>query len=211
MTDLLLIRHGEATHNLVARWEGPSAAPLTEEGRRQAEAVARRLARWEPRVCHLYSSPILRAYQTAEPIARFLGLGTVTEEQLSEIDFGQVSGLTREQFQARMPAVYARWSDRGDQTFTFPGGEQRREFFQRVARALDTILARHPRGVVAIVAHGGTLRAALAHLFPDTMSDWWAYSLDNGSLTHVQVGQGTPRLKALNDCQHLERDWHRPT
>lgn len=207
MTDLLLIRHGEATHNLAARWEGPSSAPLTAKGERQAEALAQRLAASNWHVRFLYSSPILRARQTAEPIARILGLSVAMDDDLREIDFGQVSGFTLEEFQARMAAVFARWSDRSDQTFTFPGGEQRCGFFQRVARAFDAIRARHPRSVVAVVAHGGTLRAGLSHLFPDTMADWWAYSLDNCSLTHVRAGPGKPRLQVLNDCLHLEPGW----
>ncbi len=206
MTDLLLIRHGEATHNLSARWEGSSAASLTEKGILQAKAVARRLTSWETPVCHLYSSPIPRARQTADWIARGVGLSVVADPQLREIDFGQVSGMTRQEFKASMPEVYARWSVRNDQTFTFPRGEQRREFFQRVAQSLDAILDRHQHGAVAIVAHAGTLRAGLAHLLPATMSDWWAYNLGNGSLTHVRTGEAGPTLMSLNDCQHMERN-----
>ena len=206
MTDLLLIRHGQATHNLTARWEGVSSASLTEDGILQAEAVALRLASWEKPVCHLYSSPIARARQTAERIARTLGLPVITHAGLREIDFRRVSGMTREEFESSMPEVYARWLVRGDPTFTFPGGEQRRAFFQRVAQTLDSILDRHRCGPIAVVAHGGTLRAGLAHLLPARMSDWWAYSLDNGSLTHVHTGEGGPVLLTLNDCQHLVRN-----
>jgi len=206
MTHLLLIRHGQATHNLSARWEGSSAASLTEKGILQAEAVARRLACWEKPVCYLYSSPILRARQTAERIARTVGLSVAMDSGLREIDFGQVNGMTRQEFKASMPEVYARWQVRSDRTFTFPGGEQRRAFSQRVAQTLDAILGRHHRGTVAVIAHGGTLRAGLAHLFPTRMSDWWAYTLDNASLTHVAAGEAGHVLLALNDCQHLDRN-----
>jgi probable phosphoglycerate mutase len=204
VTDLLLIRHGEATHNLEGRWEGWSAAPLTQAGQCQAKALARRLARWSPPVVRLYTSPLLRARQTAEPIARRLKLEPVADEDLREIDFGRVSGLTLETFRVSMPEVFARWQDRSDVTFQFPGGEQRLGFFRRVGRALDTIVARHPGEQVAVVAHGGTLRAGLAHLFPDTMGDWWAYALPNASVTHVRIGEMGNLLLALSDCQHLE-------
>ena len=204
MTDLLLIRHGQATHNLEGRWEGWSAVPLTQEGQSQARALARRLVRWSPSVACLYTSPLLRARQTAEPIARTLKLKPVADEDLREINFGKVSGLTLETFRISMPEVFARWQDRGDLTFQFPGGEQRLGFFRRVGRTLDTIVARHPGEQVAIVAHGGTLRAGLAHLFPDTMSDWWAYALPNASVTHVRIAETGSRLLALSDCQHLE-------
>jgi broad specificity phosphatase PhoE len=206
VTDLLLIRHGEAAHNLDGRWEGWSSIPLTEKGCRQAEALARRLATWSSPITCLYASPLLRAWQTAKPIARALGLVPIAEDGLREIDFGRVSGLTLEGFRRSMPEVFARWQDRTDLTFQFPDGEQRRAFYRRVGHTLDGIAARHPGRQVLVVAHGGTLRAGLAHLFPDTMGDWWTYDLDNASLTHIRIDDGTKSLLTLNDCQHLSGD-----
>lgn len=203
MTELLLIRHGQATHNVAGRWEGWSEVPLTPDGQRQAEALARRLAKWLPPVDQIYTSPLPRAWQTAQAIARALKLSPVPSEGLREINFGQVGGHTMDTFRESMPEVYARWQNRADMAFQFPGGEQRQAFFRRVARALDEIVEQHSGEQVALVAHGGTLRAGLAHLFPETMRDWWSYTLDNASLTHVRVEHGTKALLALNDCQHL--------
>jgi broad specificity phosphatase PhoE len=206
MTDLLLIRHGQANHNLEGRWEGWGPVPLTELGRRQARAVACRLAGWSPPITRLYTSPLLRAVQTAEPIALESGLEAITHDGLKEIDFGQVSGLSMQEFRQSMPDLFARWQNRADLTFQFPRGEQRLAFFQRVGEALDEILAANPGGQIVVVAHGGTLRAGLAHLFPRTMSDWWAYALGNASLTHVRVASAGNSLVALNQCQHLDAE-----
>jgi broad specificity phosphatase PhoE len=206
MMDLLLVRHGQATHNLEGRWEGWGATPLTEEGQQQADAVARRLASWRPAITRVYSSPVLRAWQTAGYIGRALALAPVGHDGLREINFGQVNGQTLESFRATMPEIYARWQDRGDFTFQWPGGEQRLAFFQRVSQAVSEIIARHPGEQVVIVAHGGSLRAALAHLLPDTMSDWWGYVLVTASLTHVRVAEAGNSLIALNDCQHLNEE-----
>lgn len=204
MTDLLLLRHGQARHNLEGRLEGWGDAPLTAEGQRQARALARRLVAWSPAITCLYASPLLRAWQTAGAIAQQLGLAPIAHTGLQELDFGQISGLTMDGFRQTMPEVYARWQDRRDLAFQFPGGEQRLAFYQRVALALDEITARHPAEHVAVVAHGGTLRAGLAHLFPDTMDDWWAYALETASLTHVRVGDGASELLVLNDRRHLD-------
>jgi probable phosphoglycerate mutase len=203
MTDLLLIRHGQALHNLEGRWEGWGATPLTEEGQRQAEFLAQRLKMGLHTIGYLCASPLLRARQTAEPISRRLGLPVVTHEGLREIDFGQVSGLTVEGFKASMPETYARWQDRGDLAFQFPGGEQRLAFFRRVGDTLEEIIASHPGEVVVAVAHGGTIRAGLAYLLPDTMGDWWGYALQNASLTHVRAGGGRNELVTLGCCKHL--------
>jgi alpha-ribazole phosphatase/probable phosphoglycerate mutase len=124
---------------------------------------------------------------------------------LREINFGQVSGLTEEGFRQAMPTVYAHWQERDDLTFQFPGGEQRHAFLRRVGRALDEIVTRHPKEQVGVVAHGGTIRAGLAHLFPKTMTTRWAYALQNASLTHVRIGKGQNELVVLNDRQHLTR------
>lgn len=204
MTHLILVRHGEATHNREGRWEGLGTTPLTDRGQRQAEAAARRLAGWSPPISHLYTSPVYRARQTAMPIARCLGLEAMEHDGLREIDFGRVSGLTPDDFQRAMPEFYGQWQDRSDLTFQFPEGEQRLAFFQRVGQALDEIVAQHRGQQVVIVAHGGTIRAALAHLFPDTMSDWWTYSLATASISHVCVGSEGSVLRSLNDCQHLD-------
>ena len=125
MTGLILVRHGEATHNLERRWEGWGPTPLTGTGQRQAEAVAQRLADWSPPVSCLYTSPILRARQTAAAIARHLNTRAIDHEGLCEIDFGRMSGMTMDDFREAMPDLYGRWQDRSDATFQYPGGEQR--------------------------------------------------------------------------------------
>lgn len=206
MTDLLLIRHGQATHNRGDRIVGRESTPLTREGQRQAQALARRLALWSPPIAHLYASPQQRAMQTAEPIARALEVQAILDGRLREFDFGQVSGLTVDSFRQTMPEVYARWEDRRDLSFRFPGGEQRLAVLQRIGQMLGEIVVRHPGETVAVVSHGGTLRAGLGHLFPETMGDWWAYALDNASLTHVRASTGQNRLITLNDCQHLHQE-----
>jgi probable phosphoglycerate mutase len=204
VTDLILVRHGQATHNPERRWEGWGPTPLTDTGRRQAEAVAQRLADWYPPISCLYTSPILRARQTAAAIAHQLGMTAVAREGFREIDFGQVSGMNLDEFRDAMPDLYGRWQDRSDPTFQYPQGEQRLAFFQRVGEALDDILAQHVADQVAVVAHGGTIRAGLAHLFPDTMSNWWTYPLRTGSISHVRVNSGGNVLLSLSDCQHLD-------
>jgi len=204
MTDLLLVRHGQASHNQAGRWEGWGASPLTPLGELQAEALAGWLAAWPSTIDRLYVSPLLRARQTAEPIARTLGLAPRLHEGLREISFGQVSGLTQETFRQTMPEVYARWQDRRNLTFQFPEGEQRLAFFQRVGRALAEIIEDSGGQQVVVVSHGGAIRAGLAYLLPETMQNWWGYALANGSLTHVRVGREGNVLVALNDCQHLD-------
>jgi len=200
---LLLIRHAETVANVEGRWVGWGDTGLTERGRAQVEATARRLAQEVRDGAAIYTSPLPRARETAEGIGRALGLKPIPVENLREINFGDLDGVTLEEMRTRYPDLYARWRDKTDSEYTWPGGEKRADFFRRVAEACREILSRHDRGTVIIVAHGGTVRACLAHLMPDKLGEWWGYSLDNCGITRLQVEDGTVRLLALNDTSHL--------
>lgn len=200
---LILIRHAETVANVQKRWVGWNDTPLTERGEAQAEAAARRLAAEVADAVALYTSPLPRASRTAEIIGQALGLDPVPLDGLREINFGDMDGVTLEEMKTHHPDLYERWRDRTDVDFTWPGGESRSEFFRRVIATCDDILSRHPQGTVLIVAHGGTLRAMLAYLLPEQMSQWWGYELTHCAITRISVENGRASLLALNDTTHL--------
>ena len=200
---LLLIRHAETVANVEGRWVGWGDTGLTERGRAQVEATARRLAKEVHDGVAIYTSPLPRARETAEGIGRALGIEPIPVEKLREINFGDLDGVTLEEMRTRYPDLYARWRDKTDTEYTWPGGEKRADFFRRVAEACREILSRHDRGTVIVVAHGGTVRACLAHLLPDRLGEWWGYSLDNCGITRLRIEDGAVRLLTLNDTAHL--------
>ncbi len=203
MTTLLLVRHGATQANEIGYWQGWEDTALTDIGLAQAHAVAQRIAReFAPVAVH--SSSLRRAMQTAEVIARAVARPLISHDGLREIHFGQVSGLTLEQFRKGFPGLFEAWTDKTNLDFAWPGGESRRAFFTRVWAAVDGILAAHPGDeTVVVVAHGGSLRATLAYLLPDQFTNWWAYDLGNASLTVVDIAAAEPRLRLFNDCAHL--------
>jgi len=200
---LLLIRHAETVANAEGRWVGWGDTGLTERGRAQVKATARRIAAEVRDAVAIYTSPLPRARETAGEIGRALGLTPIPMEDLREINFGELDGVTIEEMEARYPDLFARWRDKTDTEYTWPGGEKRADFFRRVAAACDEILSRHTHGSVVVVAHGGTLRSFLAHLLPEQLGRWWTYNLDNCGLTRVAVDGATARLLVLNDTSHL--------
>jgi len=203
MTELLLVRHGQTDSNLHGRWQGWDGIPLNQRGEREAALIARRLAQTEKAIAALYASPLWRAWQTAERIGEALNLSPVPHDGLKEINFGQISSITLGEFQERFPELHERWTDKMDLSFTFPGGEQRAQFFQRVGEAIEGIAERHPGQKVVVVAHGGTLRACLVHYLPVEFSQWWTYELGNCSLTRLEVRDGRAKLLVLDDRAHL--------
>jgi len=153
-TTILLARHGETDWNAVGRWQGHTDRPLTEQGRRQAAALAERLANVE--IDAVYSSDLLRAVETAEPVARRLGLPLQTLPELREVDVGTWAGLTRDEVAERFPDGFRRWSEW--QT-GWDDGETYDEMGERVVGAILRLADEHPGGRILVVSHGGAIRA----------------------------------------------------
>jgi broad specificity phosphatase PhoE len=203
MIELILIRHGQTHTNVAGRWHGWSDQPLTPFGQVQAQATARRLAPERDQIRGLYTSPLRRAAQTADVIGAALGREAIQIEDLKEINFGELEGTSLEEMEHQHPALFARWQDKTDMSFQWPGGERRADFFRRATDACQQILARHSGGKIVAVAHGGTIRACLAHLLPHQLSRWWDYALDNCGLNRVRIEKDKTQLIALNDGTHL--------
>ncbi|MGD1992257.1 MAG: histidine phosphatase family protein [Anaerolineae bacterium] len=200
---LILVRHGETEANLAGQWTGALETELTEHGRAQITAVAQRLAAEVQDLEAIYTSPLYRARQTAAGIGQELGQEPTVVEDLREVDFGLLDGVTIEEMKTHHPELYEQWKDRANADFTWPGGDRREDFFHRVAAACDQILSRHTQGTIIVVGHGGSLRSCLSHLLPQELSEWWTYPLSNCAVSEVIVEDGTARLVSLNDSAHL--------
>lgn len=211
MIYLILIRHAETVANAEGRWVGWGDTPLTPAGWAQVQTTAERLAAEVRDGAALYTSPLPRTWETAAAIGRALGLSPVALDDLREINFGEMDGVTLKEMKEQHAELYARWQDKANVNFAWPGGERRADFFQRVAAALDRILAGHTQGTVIVVGHGGTLRAALAYLLPEKMGQWWGYSIKHCALTRLLVEGNEARLLALNDAAHLAPEMTGPT
>lgn len=111
----------------------------------------------------VFSSPLLRARETAEIIAAACGPAQVfVEPDLMEIDVGAFSGLTYDEIEERMPDDYHLL--REGKLLAFPGGESREHFRQRIVGALERIGSRHPDEEILAVTHGGAIASLERHL-----------------------------------------------
>lgn len=153
-TTILLARHGETDWNAVGRWQGHTDRSLTERGRRQAAELADRLANVV--INAVYSSDLLRAVETAEPVAKRLGLLLQTLPELREVDVGTWAGLTRDEVAERFPEGFRRWSEW--QT-GWEDGETYDEMGERVVGAILRLAGEQEGGRILVVSHGGAIRA----------------------------------------------------
>ncbi len=159
MARLLLVRHGQSEWNADGRWQGQADPPLSELGRRQAQAAAAAVGA----VDAVVASPLERAFLTAAAISEAVGVGPVlVEPDLMERHAGEWQGLTRAQIEEQYPGYL---DDRGDDRRRPPGWEDDDVLLDRVLGALDRLLAQLAGADdVVIVTHGGVIYAIERHL-----------------------------------------------
>ena len=203
MTQLLLIRHGQSTWNAEGRIQGWADPPLDETGLDQARKFAQRLAADGYTLAAIYSSPLLRAKQTAEQVGQAFSLPVQTDDRLKENNVGQLTGLTGIEVEQQFPEWVARFDQAGKTWIQPPGGEDRVSFVNRTVAVMDEIVFHHPEQTVAVVSHGGTLGVYLAHLLELPIQRRSPFQFDNASLSIVKVGERRIRLLKLNDTAHL--------
>jgi broad specificity phosphatase PhoE len=161
MTRVLLIRHGETPWNREMRWQGHADVPLSDAGRRQAERLAEYLRRRLRPIDALYSSDLRRASETARALSAVLGLDLRLEPAWREIEVGRWTGYRREEIREKFADEWRRIAEGED--LPRGGGETFTAFSARICAALDELRRRHDDATVAVVTHGGVIRAALLH------------------------------------------------
>ncbi len=180
---LYLARHGETAWNRAGRWQGHTDVELNEAGRLQAQALARALE--DRGILRAHASDLARARETAEIVARLLGLGDVgIDAGFRERGFGCFEGLTRDECQARFPDVWARY--RGLASEPPPGGEHPDRVVQRMREATLNAASALPAGGVGLaVSHGSAIRLLVRSI---TGTD--PGPLENGAVFQLEIVDG---------------------
>jgi probable phosphoglycerate mutase len=172
---ILLARHGETDDNVPPqRVQGWIDSPLNDRGRAQARELA---ALVRPRgIAAVYSSHLSRARESAEIVARELGLEVTVDERLAESRRGDWEGRLLEEIEHEEPELWAAWK-RGGAEFRFPGGESLAEHADRVAAALIDVRAGALPALC--VCHGGTIRCAFALASPRGLDSFHELDVPN--------------------------------
>lgn len=198
MMNLLLIRH--ATND----WVGKKLAGwtpevhLNDEGRAQAAALVERLA--DVPLAAVYSSPLERTLETAQPLAEALGLEIQVREALGEARFGEWTGRELETLKNEdlwpVVQVYPGGA-------RFPGGESMREVQARLVAELDAIRDAHPEQTVAVVSHSDPIKMAVAHYLGLPLDLFQRIAVSPASVTAFTFSRFGPHLVCLNHTASL--------
>lgn len=199
---LYLVRHGQTDCSLENRMCGSGVdIPLNDAGTRMAGALGAVLGgeRWDA----IYSSPLLRARQTAEPLARRTGLPVQIEDGLREIAYGAWDGRLEDEVQRQQPDAWRAWGEDPARNGP-PGGENAVQLAARVVPAIDDIRRQHGDGRVIVFAHKATIRIVVCALLGIDMG-LFRKRIDCkvGAVTAFEFRDSGPLLRALNDVSHL--------
>lgn len=193
-TLLLLVRHGVTPTTgrvLPGRAQG---LHLSDGGRAQAERVAERLA--DLPVDAVYSSPLERACETAEPTAARAGLDVKHDDGLLECDFGDWTGAALADV-----AALPEWQSvqHSPSTFRFPNGESFTEMQARIVGSLEALCTAHGGGVVVCFSHADPIKAAVAHALGTPLDLFQRIVISPGSVSAISFVEGqAPAVLMVN-------------
>ncbi|MCL4528358.1 MAG: histidine phosphatase family protein [Chloroflexi bacterium] len=184
MTDLILIRHGETDWNLEGRWQGQADVALNERGRAQAVLIAQELK--DVSISAIYSSDLIRAFETAQELSKATGLPVNIDRRLREIHQGEWQGMLVADIRSRYADHFER--RRLDPlNIAPPGGETVAQVRSRVLAAVHEIVSQHPSETVAIVSHGFALAVILAEYQGHPIDNVWKLIPNNGAWQRIEI------------------------
>ena len=203
MVRIILARHGHVDWLAPERFRGRAELPLSDLGRRQAQAVARYIAAtWKPDA--VYTSPLGRCRETGAEIAAPFRLELRPVDGLADIDYGEWQGLTRDEAQERWPDETELWF-RTPHIAAIPGGETLAALLSRTSAALRDILWRHPDQTVVLVGHDSVNRVLLLFAMELPLSRYWHLRKDPCCVNELLFDNGSVAIGSINQTQHLCR------
>jgi broad specificity phosphatase PhoE len=202
MTKILLTRHGHVEGIYPERFRGRQQLELTARGRKEAAAVAARIAEaWRP--AKIYSSPMARCIDTGAAIAQATGASAEVCADLNDIDYGAWQFKTFDAAKAGDPALYAVWLATPE-LIRFPDGESLQDLAARAANVLRFVLARHPGDTIVLVGHDSVNRALLMQCLDMPLSAYRRIAQEPCCLNEIDIGGATFRIVRINETRQLD-------
>ena len=191
MQSVYLIRHAKTRANKEGRLCGKTESELLEnEYEIRKILMSKIIALTDPAVI---SSPRKRTYITAKS----LGYEVLTEEGLSEFDFGNFEGMTHSEIMKEYPDLFSQmYAD--TENFRYPGGEDKKTFFSRVSETYEKIRERcRNNDEIVVVSHAGVIQALISYILTGADSLYWNFVINNCTVIKIYYCEGTPVIEYI--------------
>jgi len=199
MAKLILARHGETVWNVEKVYRGRADVSLDEVGIKQAELLGKYLGNWKLEA--IYSSPLRRALDTANIIARYQKIGVQIAEGLIDFDYGKWQSLPEQEVKRLYPALLNEWHNNPHKV-RMPGGERLEDVRRRAIEVVNDILSKY-QGSVVLVSHRVVNKVLICSLLGLDNSHFWNINQDVGGITIFNYVDGRFVLTRHNDTSHL--------
>lgn len=198
---IFLIRHAESIWNREQRIQGREDPGLSENGKRQAKSLAKRLKKEHIQI--IYSSRLKRCAQTARIISKVTKAPVKFLPEIEEIILGKWQGKTVEEVKKEYPKVYKNWLNAPSRA-RIPGWEGIPKFTKRIDRAFKIILNSDSANSICVVTHWGVIAAYFSKVL-NTDFDWFfkTVRIDNAGVSKISYKDGNAVIQYINNTRHL--------
>ena len=200
MTQIILVRHGQTPWNKEKIFRGSKDIPLNDQGREEARLAGEWLK--GETIQAAYCSPLSRARDTGEAIARHHGLQVLDLPGLTDICYGDWEGLPLTEVKLTYGDLYRQW-ETAPHTVRFPQGETLDEVRDRALDAVEEVVRRHPGQTVLLAAHRAVNKVLIAAFIGLDNSHFWRLGQDTTAINRFRRVGDIWHIMGLNDICHL--------
>ncbi len=203
---IYLVRHCEALGNKTGTFQGSIDSDITEIGAKQLECLTERFKNIH--IDKIYSSPLRRAYKTAEAVAKAANKAIITEKGLTEIDGGDIEGMSYADIYKKYPYLEYDWTF-APYNFAPPNGENMRDTYKRIVSTVLKLARENDGKEIVLATHGGVIRCLLCYfIYNDILRLNDVIWSDNTSVTKINFKDAMgAEIEYLNSTSHLPAEY----
>jgi probable phosphoglycerate mutase len=201
MTSIYLVRHGQTAWNKEEIFRGRTDVPLDETGLKQAELAGQYFKSME--IHAIYSSPLSRAWQTAQKIAQIQNLKVDPLEGILDMSFGDWEGHAHQEIRNMDNETYHQWVEL-PHLVKLPGGESLDDVRGRAMAALEEVLRKHSEKTIVLVSHRVVCKVMICAILGLDNSHFWQIAQDTTAINLIQYKKGKYILSLMNETCHLK-------
>jgi len=194
-----LIRHGEVAATPGVLYGRTPGIHLSEYGRHQARTMAQRFHDIPVRA--IYSSPLERAIETAEPLSESLSLPVTIHEGFSEVDYGEWSGRVFSELENDPQWLFYK-TDRTKAQI--PGGENILSLQERFVKSMAQVQREHPLDNIVVVSHQDPIKTAVAYFLGLHLNMFLNFEIGHTSISVIRQDDNSARVLTLNNVGRLK-------